>query len=70
MAITALRTGAKLPIQVSDNKKNCIPLFIPSFLQNVVYVSSIHIQNPPSLKRIDEEEEEPVVFSDVLPLLK
>lgn len=70
MAITALRTGATLPIRVSNNMKDCIPRFIPLSLQNVIYVSSIHIQEPPPLKTIQEEEEEPEVFSDVLPILK
>jgi hypothetical protein len=70
MAITALRTGAKLPIRVSNGEKNCIPLFIPSSLNHPIRVSSISIKPPPPLQTINEEENEPEVFNDVLPLLK
>ena len=69
MAITALRTGATLPIRVSNGEKNCVPLFIPNVLDRVIYVSSIRIHSPPPLKTIQEEEEEPQTFGDVLPLL-
>lgn len=70
MAITAIRTGAKLPIRIFQDKKDCIPLFVPQSLRNVIYVSNIHIQEPPPLKTIEEEEEEPTPFSDVLPIIK
>lgn len=70
MAITAIRTGATLPIRISDHNKSCIPLKIPPALDNLIYVSNVHIGPPPLLlPTISENDEEPPAFQDILPMI-
>lgn len=70
MAITAIRTGAKLPIRISDENKECVPLYIPTTFTNFIYVSKVHIGPPPTLPQDMDEDKEPDAYNDLLPLLK
>lgn len=60
MAITALRSGCKLPISIDPSVKNQIVCRIPDGLENVAPRRYIHTPMPPISEA--KQEDEPEVF--------
>lgn len=67
MAITALKTGAKLPISIEPTDKSCRPVKIPPSLQLITIKEFIQI-NPPNEKTTDIDNE-PEAFEEILPMI-
>lgn len=57
LAISALRSGAQLPISIYD--KSCIPVRVP--YDQVFVIQSLHIQQ----KAVEDDNQMPVVFSKI-----
>lgn len=61
MAITALRSGAKLPISINPKRKDQIVVRIPPGLEDVLECRHIHVPPPPPLTTV-QETDEPEVY--------
>lgn len=63
MAITALRSGAKLPIRIDPNIKDERVRRIPKGLENIVPRQYIHTPLPPLCESsLEDDEQEPEVY--------
>lgn len=62
MAITALRTGCRLPIDIKLGAQKEIVRYIPSNLQNVQPRNYVHTPMPPLLEENGDAEDEPQVY--------
>lgn len=62
MAITVLKTGGKLPIDIKPGAQKEYVRFIPNDLQNVEPRKYVHTPMPPLLEQPEDEEDEPLVY--------
>lgn len=61
MAITALKTGCRLPI-LTNGTKDQIVQFIPPHLANVTLTRYINTPLPPLIEEKSPEDDEPQVY--------
>ena len=62
MAITVLKTGGRLPINIKPGAEKEYVRFIPSDLQHVQPRKYIHTPMPPLLEECEDTEDEPQVY--------